>query len=187
MSIQDDAECRSWQTCLQHSWHSSKVIRISHPEIHNAVFVCLTACVFVSTSLVPSPTKEACWDLQKSVRGRENEDAKKKHQEDEGREEGKHWEREGKERPASSLCGEILSHRAAGADSGRSADDCWPRWGCNFLSVGVCGLRTCREASWNTAAHPQRGTGQLGNKDDNSANKSHMFHLKRDETTTRSD
>lgn len=89
-----------------------------------------------------------------------------------GEKEERIWQTTGKwgnaegRRLCGNCCGGFLSHRAAGAESGWSTGECWPRWSSNFLSV-VCGLCTCRETSWNTAARPQRGTGQLGNKDAN--------------------
>ena len=44
---------------------------------------------------------------------------------------------EGTEACVRSGVGGFVSHRAAGAESGRSTGECWPRWSCNFLSA-VC-------------------------------------------------
>lgn len=49
---------------------------------------------------------------------------------------GKWGNAEGR-RLCENCCGGFLSHRAAGAESGWSTGECWPRWSSNFLSV-VC-------------------------------------------------
>lgn len=49
---------------------------------------------------------------------------------------GKWGNAEGR-RLCGNCCGGFLSHRAAGAESGWSTGECWPRWSSNFLSV-VC-------------------------------------------------
>lgn len=148
-NIDGEAEYRSWLSSaliLRHGLHTTHTApRLSIYQIQKymsavcAVFVRVCVC----TNSISAESSKG--DLQKLVKGWENEDAKKsiKKEEREGENMANNWkvrESRGERSLCENCCGGFLSHRATGAESGRSTGECWPRWSCNFLSVACVGF-----------------------------------------------
>lgn len=127
-----------WEAWIPHSAHSFKVIYISSPEIPECCVctVCESVCLYQHYKCwlqQRRPVETESWlkdrkmrMLRKASRGREK---RRKNREQLESEREERWSLGDK------CCGGFHSHRAAGAESGWSTGECWPRWSCNFLSV----------------------------------------------------